>query len=164
MSVEQVIFYAISAAIVGTALGVVLANNVVHAALFLVASLLSVAGLYVLLSVEFLALVQLLVYAGGIIVLMLFALMMTRGRDLPSELNGAQRPFAALAGLTLAGVVAISVLGTSWPGSRDGVNTVPFVAIGESLFSTWAVPFEIASLVLLVALVGAIVIARQEGD
>ncbi len=164
MSVEQVFFYLISAAVLGAALGVVMANNVIHSALFLVASLLAVAGLYVILSAEFIALVQVMLYAGGVIVLMLFALMMTRGRDLPPALNGAQRPFAALAGVTLAAIIAAAALGTNWPGVGEELAATPFVAIGESLFSTWAVPFEIASLVLLVALLGAIIIARQEGD
>jgi NADH:ubiquinone oxidoreductase subunit 6 (subunit J) len=164
LSVEQVFFYLISAVVVGAALGVVLMNNVVHAALFLVATLLSIAGLYVLLSAEFLALVQVLLYAGGVIVLVLFALMMTRGRDLPQQMNGAQRPFAVIAGLALIVIIAAAAAGTAWPGRLEEVSPVSFNAIGESLFSTWAVPFEIASLVLLVALVGAIVLARQEGD
>jgi NADH-quinone oxidoreductase subunit J len=163
LSVDQVFFYLISAVVVGAALGTVISNNIVHAALFLVAALLSIAGIYVLLSAEFLALVQVLLYAGGVIVLMLFALMMTRGRDLPQQLSGAQRPFAVIGGGALAVTIAVAALGTNWR-PNDDITAVPFQAIGESLFSTWAVPFEIASLVLLVALIGAIVLARQEGD
>ena len=165
MSVEEIFFYLISAIVLGSALGVVLVSNVVHAALFLVASLVSVAGLYILLSAEFIALVQLLIYAGGVIILMLFALMMTRGRDLPQQLNGAQRPFAAIVGLVIVAVFVAAMVSTSWPGDDGGgVTAVPFTAIGEGLFRDWAVPFEIASLVLLVALIGAIVVARQEEE
>lgn len=164
MSVEEVFFYLISAVVLGSALGVVLVPNVVHAALFLVASLLSVAGIYVLLSAEFIALVQVLVYAGGVIILMLFALMMTRGRDLPSQLNGAQRPFAAIAGIAVVAVFAAAMLGSEWPGNTDQITPVTFTQIGDALFRVWGVPFEIASLVLLVALVGAIVIARAEDE
>lgn len=163
LSVEQVVFYLISAVVIGSAIGVVALNNVVHSALFLVAALVATAGLYVILRVEFIALVQVLLYAGGVIVLLLFALMMTRGRDVPHQLSGSQRPFAVVAGVALFVVLAAAALATSWT-QPEALTGVSFDAIGQSLFSTWAIPFEIASLVLLAALIGAIVIARQEGD
>lgn len=163
LSVEQVFFYLISAVVIGSALGVVLLNNVVHSALLLVAALVATAGLYIILRVEFIALVQVLLYAGGVIVLLLFALMMTRGRDAPQQLSGSQRPFAVVAGVALFVVLAAAALASSWTQPEE-LTGVPFEAIGQSLFSTWAIPFEIASLVLLAALIGAIVIARQEGD
>ncbi len=165
LTVEQVFFYIIAAAVISTAIGVVTVPNIVHAALLLVASLLSIAGLYVLLSAEFIALVQVLLYAGGVIILVLFALMMTRGREVRGQaIDGAQKPFAVLAGLALLGVLTSVAVSTAWRAREGDFTPVPLAAIGEALFSTWAVPFEIASLVLLVALVGAIVVARQEDE
>lgn len=163
MTVAQGIFYLIAALAVGGGLGVVLMRNAVYAALFLILALLAVAGLYILLASEFLALVQVLIYGGAVTVLLLFALMLTRARDVPETMVGAQWPLAGFASLFLAGLL-IAVFGTTdWPGDADGMVTRAFFeTVGDALFRQWAVPFEIASLVLLVALVGAIVLARQE--
>ncbi len=97
MSYEEVIFYFVAAVTVFGALGVVLARNVVHSALFLILALLAVAGVFILLSAEFLAIVQILIYGGAVTILILFAMMLTRVRDMPQALDGPQRPFAALA-------------------------------------------------------------------
>jgi NADH-quinone oxidoreductase subunit J len=163
MTVAQFIFYLIAALAVGGALGVVLVRNTVYAALFLILALLAVAGVYILLASEFLALVQILIYAGAITVLLLFALMLTRAGDLPETMVGAQWPIAGVASLTLMGLLIATVATSDWPGDADGMITrVPFEQVGEALFRQWAVPFEIASIVLLIALIGAIVLARDE--
>jgi NADH:ubiquinone oxidoreductase subunit 6 (subunit J) len=151
-----------AAAAVGGGLGVVLVRNVVYAALFLLLSLLAVAAFYILLATEFLALVQILIYAGAVTILLLFVLMLTRARDLPTALDGPQKPFAAVAGLALLGLLVTAVVRTTWPRDVGTITRVPFESIGDALFRNWAVPFEVASLVLLVALVGAIVLARPE--
>jgi NADH-quinone oxidoreductase subunit J len=158
----QVFFDIMAATVIMGALGVVLVRNVVYAALFLILSLMGVAGLYILLSVEFLALVQVLIYGGAVTVLMIFALMLTRVRELKQKLDGDQRPFAALAALVLLGAFAAMINKTTWPRDIHQVTVVPFDTIGTALFNRWAVPFEIASGVLLVALVGAVVISMQE--
>jgi len=158
----ELIFYLMAAAAVGGGLGVVLARNVVYAALFLLLSLLAVAAFYILLATEFLALVQLLIYAGAVTILLLFVLMLTRARDVPAALDGPQKPVAAVAGLALLGLLLTAVAGTTWPRDTGTITRVPFESIGDALFRKWAVPFEVASLVLLVALVGAIVLARPE--
>ncbi len=146
MTVAQVIFYLIAALAVAGALGVVLAKNAVYAALFLI-----------------LALVQVLIYAGAITVLLLFALMLTRTADTPGSMTGAQWPIAAVVSILLGVLLIVTVTTSDWPGDADGTITrVLFEDLGAALFTQWAVPFEIASLVLLVALVGAIVIAREE--
>ena len=175
-STEQVVFYIFAAISVITALGVVLSQNVIHAALALVMTLLMTAGVYVLMSAEFLGLVQVLVYGGGVAILVLFAVMMTRLRDVRGSLDGAQKPFAVVAGLAVAAVLALLVVRTMWgPESPTRIQRVTTVAngrtitsttdaIGHDLFSTFAVPFEVASLVLLVALIGAIVLTRGEED
>jgi NADH:ubiquinone oxidoreductase subunit 6 (subunit J) len=158
----QVFFDIMAATVTLGALGVVLVRNVVYAALFLIMSLMGVAGLYILLSVEFLALVQVLIYGGAVTVLILFALMLTRARELRQKLDGDQRPLAAVAALTLLGAFVAMFRQTTWPRDVEQVTVIPFDTIGTALFNRWAVPFEIASGVLLVALVGAIVISMQE--
>jgi len=162
MTVAQGIFYLIAALAVGGGLGVVLSRNAVYAALFLILALLAVAGVYILLATEFLALVQVLIYAGAVTVLLLFALMLTRIADLPETMVGPQWPVAAGASALLAGLLITTVATSDWPGDTGEITRVPFNSIGEVLFRQWAVPFEVASLVLLVALIGAIVLARQE--
>lgn len=163
MTVAQVMFYLIAALAVGGALGVVFSRNTVYAALFLILSLLAVAGVYILLAQEFLALVQVLIYAGAVTVLLLFALMLTRAGDLPETMVGAQWPIAAGASALLAGLLIAAVATSDWPGdAHSQITRVPFETLGNALYRQWAVPFEIASLVLLVALVGAIVLAREE--
>ena len=158
----EIFFYIFAATIIGGALGVVLVRNIVHVSVLLIGSLLGVAGLYILLSVEFLALVQILIYGGAVMVLILFALMLTRTRELNGNLDGDQKPLAAVASLALLGAFIAAIVKTDWPRDVGQITTVPFNSIGVELFNRWAVPFEIASGVLLVALVGAIIIAMQE--
>jgi NADH-quinone oxidoreductase subunit J len=163
MTVAQLIFYIIASLAVAGALGVVLARSAVYAALALIVSLLMVAGFYVLLASEFLALVQVLIYAGAVTVLLLFALMLTRVADLPQTMVGTQWPVALGVSGLLAGLLIATVGTSNWPGDAAGeITTVPFEVVGDALFRQWAVPFEIASLVLLVALIGAIILAREE--
>jgi NADH-quinone oxidoreductase subunit J len=178
MTVTEVLFYFIAGVTVLFALGVVATGKVAYAAISLVFTLLAVAALYILLASEFLALVQVLLYAGGVAVLLLFALMLTRARELVPELDGAQKPFAVVAGLSLLGVLIATIFLTTWPkaivcpplgqkGECGPANTPVLInisAIGDALFRTYALPFEVASLVLLVALVGAIVLARSEDE
>lgn len=157
-----VLFYVAGALALGGAVGVVGAKNVVHAALFLLASLMGVAGVYLLVFAEFLALVQVLIYGGAIIIVVLFALMLTRLQEFTGPMENRQWPIGAAAALGLFLVLAAAI-------TRSGGRTLlersgPTIQeLGENLFTRWAVPFEIASLLLLVALIGAIVIARTGG-
>jgi NADH-quinone oxidoreductase subunit J len=154
-----------AATVLAGGLGVVLIRSTIYAALFLIMSLVGVAGIYILLSVEFLALVQILIYAGAVAVLIVFALMLTRVQDLKERFDGEQQPLGALAAIALLGAFIAMWSQTEWPRDVDKLTVVPFSTIGDALFGRWAVPFEIASGVLLVALVGAIVIAmREEGE
>jgi NADH-quinone oxidoreductase subunit J len=162
MTVAQGIFYLIAALAVGGALGVVLMRSAVYAALFLILALAAVAGFYILLASEFLALVQILIYGGAVTVLLLFALMLTRTGDLPEAMVGAQWPVAGVASAVLAGLLVATFGTTDWPGDVGQITTIPFETLGDALFRRWAVPFELASLVLLIALIGAIILARQE--
>ena len=148
--------------ILGGGLGVVATRNVVHAALFLLVSLASVAGAYLILFAEFLALVQVLIYGGAITIVLLFAIMLTRSRDYPLISDNRQWPFAVAAAAATLAVLA----GSFW--TKAARSTEPhspaLTDLANSLFTRWAIPFEIASLVLLVALIGAIIIARESEE
>ena len=161
VSAYTVVFIILGLITVAGALGVVLGRNVVHCALFLVLSLVGVAALFVLLFAGFLALVQVLIYGGAVTILLLFALMMTRVRGGPATLDNPQKPVALVAGLVFLGVLLYTLLQGQWLPNAP-LAPVSLEKLGESLFTQWAVPFEVASLVLLVALMGAIVIARRE--
>ena len=140
-------------------LGVVVTRNVVHAALFLLLSLVAVAGVYLILLAEFLALVQVLIYGGAIIIVLLFAIMLTRTSEYPRISDNRQWPLAAVAAIGLAVVLGAAFL--AGPTAETQANQPEFAALANSLFTRWAIPFEVASLVLLVALIGAIIIARS---
>ncbi|MFN8534619.1 MAG: NADH-quinone oxidoreductase subunit J [Dehalococcoidia bacterium] len=156
-------FGILGAIAVVASLGVVLARNVVQAAVSLVVSLMAVAGIYVLLAADFLALVQVLIYGGAVAILLLFALMLHRvGRE--ELLDNKQRPIAALAAVGMVLFLALAINTTRWPGvDFSAITRIDLPVIGTALFTDWAFPFEVVSLVLLVALIGAAVIARS-GD
>ncbi len=165
MSYEEVVFYFVAALTVLGGLGVVLARNVVHSALFLIVALMAVAAVFILLSAEFLAIVQVLIYGGAVTILILFAMMLTRVRDMPGALDGPQRPFAALAAAAFLAISILAVVSAEWPGETEEITVIAFSDLGDKLFRNWAAPFEVASLVLLVALIGAIILARgEEGE
>jgi NADH-quinone oxidoreductase subunit J len=158
------LFVVLSASTLLGGLGVVLTRNVVHAALFLLVSLVSVAGIYLILFTEFLALVQVLIYGGAIIIVVVFAIMLTRSSEYPRISDNRQWPLAAVAALALGAVLAASFWANPPTGTR--AQSPAFSELANSLFTRWAIPFEVASLVLLVALIGAIIIARagNQGD
>jgi NADH:ubiquinone oxidoreductase subunit 6 (subunit J) len=163
MAVE-VLWWLFAILIVGTALGVVVSRSVIHAAIFLLVALAGIAGMYVFLTVEFLALVQLLIYGGAVAVLVLLALMLTRqatGGERIS-LNGPQAPFAAIAAIGLAAILVASAVVTTWPRLVDDPDAVPLGRISEVLFEDFGATFILVSILLLVAVVGAIILARQE--
>lgn len=154
-----------------TSLLVVLQRNPTHSALFLVISFLNVACIYVLLGAEFVAVAQIIVYTGAVLVLFLFAVMLVRMEDLPEMYGGhpVQRFVGPVLGLALfleilaviLSTVPLGAVGTFTPEAIAAVggNTQ---ALGRSLYSDFLVPFEISSLVLLVGAIGAIVLARPD--
>ena len=156
------LFIILSVLILGGGLGVVVTRNVVHAALFLLVSLVAVAGLYLILFAEFLALVQVLIYGGAIIIVLLFAIMLTRSAEYPRISDNRQWPLAAVAAAAVGVVLGAAFLDNNLPQTEP--NSPTFGELANSLFTTWAIPFEVASLVLLVALIGAIIIARTGED
>jgi NADH-quinone oxidoreductase subunit J len=158
-----VLFYIAGALTLGGALGVVMTRNIVYAAFALLASMLGVAGVFLLMFAEFLALVQVLIYGGAIVIVVLFALMLTRIQDFEHLTDNRQWPIAALIALAIFGLLVAGIARTDVRVADGGRQVVAFKDLGESLFVQWAVPFEVASLVLLVALIGAIVLVRSTG-
>ena len=156
-----VLFYIAGALTLGGALAVVMTRNIVYAAFALLVALIGVAGTFLLAFAEFLALVQVLIYGGAIVIVVLFALMLTRIQDFQYLSDNRQWPIAALVAAAIFGLLVAAIVGT---GVRTvGRQGVGFEAVGQSLFTQWAVPFEVASLVLLVALIGAVVLVRSSG-
>lgn len=163
----EVLWWFFAVAIVAVSIGVVASRSVIHSAIFLILSLAGVGAMYVFLTVEFLALVQFLIYGGAVTVLILLALMLTRmgASGHLERVNGAQAPFAALAAAGMMAILIGVAVGTDWPGDVDNVpSSIPIDAISEKLFIDYGPPFVIASALLLVALVGAIILARQEDE
>ena len=156
-----ILFYVAAALTLAGALVVVISRNIVYAAFGLLASMVGVAGLFLIAFAEFLALAQLLIYGGAVVIVILFALMLTRIEDFESLSDHPQWPIAALVAIAVFGVIAATIAATAAPATeRAGIS---FAALGTSLFTDWAVAFEVASLILLVALIGAIVMVRSAG-
>ena len=144
------------------ALGVVMTRNIIYAAFALLVALMGVAGLFLLAFAEFLALVQVLIYGGAVVIVILFTLMLTRIEDFADLTDNRQWPYAAVAAIGIFGLLAAAILFTGVRTSE--IQGVEFVLLGETLFEQWAIPFEIASLVLLVALIGAVVMVKEGSD
>jgi NADH-quinone oxidoreductase subunit J len=162
-------FYVLSALILGFALLVVSTRNTVHAVLFLVLNFLAVAGLYVLLTAQFLAVIQVLVYAGGIVVLYLFVVMLVNLKRPPEDHSAPQRKAWLAAGISGAVLVQLGALlvGAGSGASVADVQNSDLALnnverIGMLLYTDYLIPFELASMLLLVAMVGAIILAKRE--
>src|SRR5215210_4429486 len=163
MVAENIAFGLLAAAMVVAGFRLVTTKNVVRAALYLAIVLGGVAGIFVLLGAEFVAWVQVLVYIGAVVVLLLFGVMLTRapiGKE--GDLDNDQRWTAALVALFVLGAM-VAVLADAWGDQKiefQGVQRT--AAVSDSIFGTYVVPFEVASVLLLAALVGAVALARRD--
>jgi len=162
----EAVFLLLSLVAVGSALLVVTTSNMVHAALWLVVTLGAVAGLYLVLAAEFVAWVQVLIYVGAVVVLLLFALMLTRaptGRT--DDLTVRRSLPAALVALVVGVLLAVTVVAGFSDVRLELDETVVGSAetTGRTVFSQWVLPFEVLSVLLLAALVGAIALSRLGG-
>lgn len=164
MDFFTITFYAFAAIALASAAIVVFSKNIVHAAFALLFSFFAVAGLYVLLMADFLAITQLLIYVGGILVLLLFGVMLTnRVISVDIKTGTIQTMPAVFLSAALAGMLTGMFWSTEWKVNSDFVPpdaTAP--KLGEMLLTSYVLPFEIASVVLLVALLGSAMIARRE--
>tara|TARA_B110000263_G_C15306724_1_gene510784 strand:- start:496 stop:987 length:492 start_codon:yes stop_codon:yes gene_type:complete len=155
------VFYIISSIITASAIGVVTSRHVVHATFYLLISLFGVAGVYVVLLSQFLAIVQILLYGGAIIIVILFALMLTNISDFNLQIENKHWKFALLGSISffITGTIAFFTTGGN---SVTGIYGTNMRNIGIELFSYWGIPFEVVSVILLVALIGAIVVSNTE--
>ena len=167
---EAIAFYVISAFVLIFAVLVVTAREAVHSVVFLVIDFLFVAALYALLGAEFLAIIQILVYAGGIVVLYLFVVMLVNLKRPPEAYSDPHRHTKigfALAVAILVEVGIISAKGYIAPSAASAAAaSLPVTGntqeVGWLLYTNYLIPFEVASMLLLVAMVGAIILAKRE--
>ncbi len=166
---QAVAFYTLAALILAFGVLVITAKNTVHSVLFLVANFLFVAGLYVTLGAQFLAVIQVVVYAGGIVVLYLFVVMLVNLKR-PPEAHQDKRRRSGL-GLAFSIVVLAELVGIAAYNFAKPATLVPpappmgphnVEIVGWLLYTDYLIPFELASMLLLVAMIGAIVLARRE--
>ncbi|QYC38129.1 NADH-quinone oxidoreductase subunit J [Nonomuraea coxensis DSM 45129] len=161
---QEIVFLLLGAVAVGSALLVVTTRQLVHAALWLVVCFGALAGCYLVLTAEFVAWVQVLIYVGAIVVLLLFGIMLTRapiGRS--ADLDSGNRVVAAVVALATAAVLVTVVI----DGFRAAYTPLDpgggaAKELGASIFATWVLPFEALSVLLLAALIGAIVLSRTD--
>jgi NADH-quinone oxidoreductase subunit J len=167
---EAIAFYTIAAFILGFAVLVVTTKDTVHSVLFLVLDFLFVAALYVMLGAQFLAVIQVLVYAGGIVVLYLFVVMLVNLKRPPEAHQDPHRRSKLGMALSAAILVELAIIVASGYASA-AAPTVPAAVlpvtgnteqVGWLLYTSYLIPFEIASMLLLVAMIGAIVLAKRE--
>jgi NADH-quinone oxidoreductase subunit J len=160
---QNVAFGIIAVAMAVAAIGVVTMKNIVHAALALVVVLAGVAAQYILLQAEFLGIVQVLIYIGAVLVLFLFGIMLTRSpMRRTGEFDNDQRVLAGLVALLIFGVLAY-LFSDQFGGEKLHLGQpTPTSAIADSIFRTYVVGFEVVSMLLLAALIGAIVLARRD--
>lgn len=162
MNIDLIIFLILAGVSVLGALGTVLLRGVVRNAIFLVVSFLGVAGIYAMLQADFLFAVQILIYVGAVSTLILFGIMLTRGvRGEEAQNNAQLLPAALLSALLFAVILLPVIFLTAWPASADQAPDTTVALLGQELMGPYALPFEVAGVLLLVALVGAIVVARE---
>lgn len=163
---EAVAFYIVAALILGFGVLVITARSAVHSILFLVADFLCVAALYVMLQAQFLAVIQVMVYAGGIMVLYLFVVMLVNLKRPPEahrDPHRLGRLGAVLAAAIFVELAAIFAVGWAKPAAAAGTLSPNNVEqIGRALYTEYLIPFELASVLLLVAMIGAIILAKRE--
>ena len=156
------VFGIVAALIVFAAVRLVTTRNLVHGALYLLGVLAGAAILFLLFLAEFVAWVQVLVYIGAVVVLLLFGLMLTRAPIGKMALDSQTRPLAAVVSLAIFAITSTIVWRTFKGQKVHFSNPGTVSTLGQAIFSRYVLPFEIVSVVLLAALVGAVVLARKE--
>jgi len=165
MTIQHVVFIILSAIALAGALGVVLSRRLFRSALFLVLSFVGVAGFYILLEAGLLAMIQLLVYVGAIAILIIFAIMLSRqAMTTDDKVLNEQWAMGGLVAVLLLAALIYVLVQVNWQVVEGPVSANSIQRLGESLVSSkgFVLPFEVASVLLLVALVGAVIIAREK--
>jgi NADH-quinone oxidoreductase subunit J len=164
MDLQVIAFWLLAFITLGSALAVVYFTNIVHSALALIMAFLGIAGIYLTVNADFLAAVQVLVYAGAVSILIVFGIMLiTRGEGKMCETNtfGKYKYTAFVAVAALFGVISYFIITTPWQIKKGILNEDSMGNISELLFSNYVIPFELAAILLTVSMIGAIVIARE---
>ncbi len=163
--VQFVAIILLSAMTLGAALGVVLFDKIVYSAFLLGGVFMSISGIYLLQNADFVAAAQILIYVGAVNVLILFAIMLVNKREdfAPIPRRWIRKGSAAVVSAGLFGLLTVMLLRTTWQVNLSAPSPeIPIETIGEHLFSDYLLPFELASVLLLMALIGAVVLARRE--
>ncbi|HUX60477.1 MAG TPA: NADH-quinone oxidoreductase subunit J [Ignavibacteriaceae bacterium] len=162
MNIYDIIFYLFAAITILSAFFVVTTRNIVYSAYYLLFTFFGVAGIYVLLGADFIAIVQLIVYVGGILILLLFGVMLTNKITNVEIRSGSIQIVPAAVGVALfAGIVMASMLNTKWKNIESAMPSATTQGIGLLLIQQYAVVFELLGILLLVALIGAASMARK---
>ena len=164
MNIYSILFWILSALAVGSALGVILSRNPVNSVMFLILTFFAISGHYILMNAQFLAIVNIIVYAGAIMVLFLFVIMLM---NLNADVEPQKGQMVQLAGVISGGVLFLVVLAaikTAKVESIDPASTdIGLIGnLGKVLFTKYVLPFEISSVLFLSAMIGAVVIGKKE--
>ncbi len=172
MIAMEVLFVLFALAALTGAVLMIAVRNPVHSVLFMLLTFVNVAAMFVLLNAYFVAVIQVLVYTGAILVLFLFVVMLLgqQRRPVPEVVRSVQAPVAILVGLALVVEVVGVVVASAVTAGHKGHDTPQAIAaaggnvqaLGQQLYTTWLLPFEVASVLLLVAAVGAVFLAKEE--
>ncbi len=164
MSTQQIIFLVLSAIALVSAMGVILSKNPVTSVLCLILTFFTIAGHYVMLNAQFLAVVHIIVYAGAIMVLFLFVIMlMNLNADIEPQKRNWLKYAGAISGGTLLVILVAALRDASMPSLQSSSTEIGLIGnLGKTLFNTYVVPFEISSVLFLSAMVGAVVIGKKE--
>ncbi|HMA47450.1 MAG TPA: NADH-quinone oxidoreductase subunit J [Frankiaceae bacterium] len=163
-NLKEAVFVTLGVLVLAAGFLVVRSRVVVHAALWLVVALGALAGEYLLLTAEFVAWVQVLIYVGAVVVLMLFAAMLTRAPTGPTELDSGNRVLAAVAGLAAAATL-VALLVAAFRNAYVDLDRTAGTgagATGAAMFRTYVLPFEVVSVLLLAALIGTVILSRRD--
>ena len=162
MDIKTIAFIAISAVTLASAGIVAFSRNLIYSAFALLGVFVGVFGLYILLSADFVAIVQLIIYIGGILILILFAVMLTTRISEKRTSNKRMEPIAALIGVSILGFVMWQILSRStWFALSSERYVATASSIGDKLLKEYLLPFEAVSLLLVLVLVGAVVVGRR---
>lgn len=164
MSTQQIIFLVLSVISLVCAMGVILSKNPVSSVLCLILTFFTIAGHYVMLNAQFLAVVHIIVYAGAIMVLFLFVIMlMNLNADIEPQKRNWLKYAGAISGGTLLVILVAALRDASMPSLQRGATEIGLIGnLGKTLFSQYVVPFEVSSILFLSAMVGAVVIGKKE--
>lgn len=162
MNGETIAFFILSMMAISGAVFMIQFSNVIHMSLSLAFTFFSIAGIYLMLSADFLAVVQVLIYAGAISILMLFGIMLTKHKEETERGNVFFRIVAFLSSTAVFCVILTVIYRTTLSGETAGAKEFTLSRLSDLIFKHYVIPFEVTSVLLLVALVGAVILARKE--